>query len=561
VIARNLSPVHRFVAQVRSRVNTHRLCTAAVWGIVIGLIAFIVLGLVYVIEGESIPARCYVAASLLAGAAASGGWIFTRLTVDQSARTVDRFYSLHDAVVSYIHFQSAGLRGGFYDLQAADTQRRLAALSPQAIRYVPPRRAIMLALGCLGVAIPLGLRSPTAASLQRRSVARDTQEYSLTVAAELKRRVEELAKEVDDPLERKLVNPDQLRGWIDEIQPSADPKAALRELSQLERKLDRARLAIQRRREQQLLDQAGQELQTEPETRVLGASLAGRQYKDAAETLQQMRPQAGLSAAESRQDLHRLKAAALRMAAASEAIRRSDRAHAPADKRSNHPIPNDLADNLEQNPEHNLEKNLEQLAQAVRDFDAGLQKAASAEKQPGGNARPGEPTNDAARRAVDQQVERLANTLGQIAIRQQAQERLHGLSQASGQFQAGLSDRVGQKPGRKPGGDQAGSGTDPTRNQAPTELALRGPTVQLQGIRSEGPSDSSVEQAGAGSGVAVRLAQARNRQYQRQLESFVGRHDVPEVLKDGVKSYFQRIHQTHEPSPANGKGDDSSPPP
>jgi len=77
-----------------------------------------------------------------------------------------------------------------------------------------------------------------------------------------------------------------------------------------------------------------------------------------------------------------------------------------------------------------------------------------------------------------------------------------------------------------------------------------GQTTQLRGIKGAGQSFTSIETADEGSGVAARRAADRQHTFQRQLESFVAREDVPDEVKDGVKHYFEVIHQ---PMPAQNR--------
>ena len=67
---------------------------------------------------------------------------------------------------------------------------------------------------------------------------------------------------------------------------------------------------------------------------------------------------------------------------------------------------------------------------------------------------------------------------------------------------------------------------------------------QLKGLKGRGPSQTSVEAAADGFGVSVARDVDRDRTFQRQIESFVQREDVPDDVKTGVKRYFENIHET-----------------
>ena len=53
-----------------------------------------------------------------------------------------------------------------------------------------------------------------------------------------------------------------------------------------------------------------------------------------------------------------------------------------------------------------------------------------------------------------------------------------------------------------------------------------------------------VEDAEDGEGVATRRSTSQQREYAKQMESFVQREEVPPAIKEGGKRYFEGIHET-----------------
>ena len=68
----------------------------------------------------------------------------------------------------------------------------------------------------------------------------------------------------------------------------------------------------------------------------------------------------------------------------------------------------------------------------------------------------------------------------------------------------------------------------------------------MSGTHGTGPSTTSVEEAGSGAGSGTAISEHQRQEYQRQLESFVRREDIPETVKAGVKAYFENIHAIEE---------------
>lgn len=110
-----------------------------------------------------------------------------------------------------------------------------------------------------------------------------------------------------------------------------------------------------------------------------------------------------------------------------------------------------------------------------------------------------------------------------------------GLSQAQA-FAQGQTQALGLANGK-----QAGTGSSWSERKERDDSQKNGKLAQLQGQHSSGPSLSAVEDAESGSGVSGRRGEAKQREFARQVESFVQRDDVPESLKLGVRNYFENL--------------------
>jgi hypothetical protein len=558
--ANSVGPIEQFVAFVRRRVNTHRLWTTCVWAVVAGAGLLTAISLAYVLRGYAVPGGWIAAAIGVAAIGGLAGWAASRLNVDQSARFIDRFYKLQDSVASYLHFTRAGRCDGYYELQADYTRRQIRDLSPQAIAYQPPRRGLALAAGLVAVALPLSLRGPSDEVLQRLEQEKTVLAATETANKELQELVEELRKGVDDPFEKELINPDKLRKMVDSLEATKDHKEALRQYAQLERELNKARLSIQRKKDEQLLDRAAEKLQEQRETKPLADQLQQKKYSQASEQLASMTPEKDKPLSDQRQQLARLKAASQRMAAAARANKsasqgkesksgnksESKSAAAKDSKGGSGSSGESGAASGEGGGE--MAENLEQLAEAVQELDDSLKEAERQEREHGKCDSQCQSQCQACQQSVDKQLSKLCKNLTKLSIRREAEKKLCKLCEACSQCQGGLCN----KPGSSPGGKKAGTGTDTSRREASDELVDNGQTTQLQGTKGEGPSMTAVESAEDGSGVSNRRSAVKQRQFQRQFESFVEREDVPAQVRNGVKNYFQLIHQM-ETAPAGAE--------
>ena len=88
-----------------------------------------------------------------------------------------------------------------------------------------------------------------------------------------------------------------------------------------------------------------------------------------------------------------------------------------------------------------------------------------------------------------------------------------------------------------------GSQSDGRMSDRDSTEDARGLDTQLTGTKGEGPALVAVEDAASGDGVSTLRSRRTELEFRRQMESLVRREDVPEGLKEGVKNYFERIHE------------------
>lgn len=162
-----------------------------------------------------------------------------------------------------------------------------------------------------------------------------------------------------------------------------------------------------------------------------------------------------------------------------------------------------------------LEKQLEELEDALKNMDEKLGEL-----------------GDKLRLLQAQKAlrQRLLRMQGQLAG---AQGRLLGrkpCASPSGKPGGGIGAQAGDKPGApKEGSDSANAAT---------------PNTRINGLKGQGPSSKQVQDAQSGSGVSSNPGGGGTpADFQAQIEALIRREDVPSELKDGVKSYFNIIHQ------------------
>lgn len=526
--------IEEFVGAVRRRTNRHRLWTTLLWAVAFGASVVIVVGVSYVARGYAVPGAwvgAIVVASLLL---ATLVWGMRRHGSEQAARFTDRFFHLHDSVTSYLHFAAHNHRDGYYALQAEQTAECVAELDATNIRYKTPRRLVCIAAVLVAVAIPLSICPPSDEVLERLALEEALGKQTAAINEELLKEADKLVDETADKEEEKLLEPDKLRRWVEELKATTDRTEALRQYAKLERKLDTVRQSLQRKEDEQLLERAAEELAKGEETKPLAEPLAQKEYDKAAEKLKDLKPDEAKSPDQQRRDLAKLKAAAQRMVAAAQAAHSGKSSkgkpaeNATASKNQGQGGTGSASNNSNKSGGEPGDSSDGELSETIGELSDALEACEKSE---------------ACKKGVCEKVDKLADQLKKLAICRKCDCRLSKLCRKCGSCQ---SNMCCESPNA--GGHKAGWGSNTARRDERDELIDNGQTTQIQGIKGSGPSLTAVEAADSGSGVASRQATARQRAFKHQFESFVQREDVPEAVRDGVKQYFEIIHE-----PDNGK--------
>ena len=107
-----------------------------------------------------------------------------------------------------------------------------------------------------------------------------------------------------------------------------------------------------------------------------------------------------------------------------------------------------------------------------------------------------------------------------------------------------LSACISQSQSKGEGGKGAGKGTSNKTTSEKTPDIDNGNISKLEGTKGTGPSDVTTEEANSGTGSVSGAAAKRQLQYKKQAEAYILRQDVPSEVKQGVKHYFENIHNT-----------------
>jgi hypothetical protein len=550
--------IEAFLKAVRRRLHLRRGWLVGAWTLLGVAAAMLVVALVYVVQGYAVPRLWYAASAGLGVLAATMAWLVLREDADRAARFADRFFGLHDTLVSWLHFHRKQRTDGFYALQAEATVRDLESLDARTVDWRPPRRLAALSIAAAILAVALGFKGPTESVLQQLAL----EEATLAQTEVINRDLEELVRDLDaqtiDEEERKLLNPDGLQELTKSLRETKDQKEALRQYARLEAQLQQFRTKLEQRRDQQLLAEAAKELEHDRATKPLASQFAQQQYKEAAQQLASWKPQSARSLTEQQKQLARLKAASQRMAAAvqnqrgrsgAQTASRAQTGQSSSAQSGGQGGAGGAAAGAQGESGGELGEAIENVADSVRELDDALQHAARQQRESGKCDADSLAQCQACQQNAERDLERLAQYLTRMGIKCDASKKLAALCKACSQCQGGLCQSQCASPNA--GGKKAGWGSNIARRDVVEELLDNGQTTLLQGIKGEGPSQTTVETAEDGTGTSGRIAAGKKRSFQRQFEAFVSREDVPEQVRSGVKNYFQSINNIDEARTTN----------
>lgn len=538
----------------------------------------LIVALVYVWPGYRVPVFWYgiVFGAVSLGAAAT--WWLSRRTSDDAAHYADKYFNLRDSVRSKVNFEQAGKSGGFYDLQSKQTELLVNDSQVKSIPFEPAYRIGIVGILLIMISVGLGFKPISPTILARLEQEQSVAQLTSSANRELEQLIDDLEESLDDENERKLLEPDKLRKWVDELRETTDHKEAMRQYAKLELKFNRAAEALAQRRDEKLLTAAAEQLKKDKTSKDLAEKLKQKKYKLAADELKKMKPgehdpgqREKLS--QKRKEIAKLKAAANRMANAARGTKsklgqsseKQSKRNGKQNQASNsNAQPSDNGDNANaqemegelSEAEHELAQMLEEFEDAIEDWDDQLEEMELADLDP--SDQDFEEMEEGCRECEGDamgKLDDLADKLMRMARKRSAQAKLRKLGKkcAACQSAGTMVVRSQQKGGKK-----AGKGSVDSQRDTADDFGDNGQYTKLKGLKGQGPSLTKTESADDGSGVSHRRSAAKNREFKKQFESFVGREDIPEGLKNGVKNYFTNIHGTSDDATEDSNDLDSA---
>lgn len=539
--------IAHFLHQVRSHLNRALLMRGLFLALSACASACILWALSWRIFGYAAPHLGYL---VIAGMTLIIGLMIYRMKLHKlqdAAVRADEHFQLKDALTSYLDFQQRpDTTCEVYQLQEKTVERSIARHQPTTIVSRVPHQRKWLSAALSIIAIILALLPHSPAVKDRIAQQQLMLDRSTQVREEMEEIVEEMIAAMDEQ-EKELLKPEQLRQWVKDLEGTKDQREAMKQLAKFEQKISEAMKGLEARKDEEILKLAAAELGASQmaEAKQLGKKLENKDFANAKQQLSEIKPAKPKELKKlSSEEMKKLQERAAKMKEMSNRMANGARKRDFGNQGKN-------GKNLKatDGKEAGEAKEMDQLLQDLEDAAADADKQL-AEMEEGDIGEMAEGAMD----KLDKDLEKLGMRLGKLDAKQKARARMKALGKCAGQSQKfcnGQSQLLGlaQMQAQQPGGLKPGTGHLDNKRKGEDERTDNENLTQLKGQQGEGPSRSSVEQADSGEGISGRASTDKNRDFRKQTESLVQRDDVPEELKQGIREYFNRVHEIETPEP------------
>ena len=518
------NPLHDTVHAARQTINRGVATRVAFSALAAAGALALVIGLAYAATGHRVPLWVYGAATLAALVGFAVGWSLRRVDHQAAAHRIDHTFDLADGVSAARSFEAGEKDGGFYSLQKTWAESAVSQVKVSALRRPAPRWLVAAAIALPVTAVLLGFRPPAPEIIAAQQLAADTLVLGEELNQGLKDEIEKHLDEAQDE-EREALEDASLAELAEKLELSEERADLMRQYAAMEQQLAVRAQALQQERAEQLLNDAAAKMADSPSTSALAEALRQKQYDKAAEMLKKMQPDAKADLNTQQKQLEKLKAAAAQLGQAAKRFRAGSASGGSDGKAS------DMADAFA-----TLSEQLDEDAQKL---DNALKKAAG-EKKAGQLSKSTQKKLSECQGQCDSTGNKLSKKLSELEGKRKARFRINLLRKTASECQGACAGQCANPFAKNGKGIGSGS-ADSTNDQFTPDT---GNPDAITGIKGTGPSQTTVEEASSGTGVSGQRGRAATPEYSRQLESFVDRPDVPEAVKDGVKNYFENLHQT-----------------
>ncbi len=465
----------------------------------------VLVALAFVLRGHRMPGKWLLLPIACAVLTFILNFLLNRFCDTRAVRYVDRLFGLNDGLITSHSLIRDNKCGGIHALQVAHTHEQLADADLRRLRPSFGGWHLGATVLLLLLAVWLLTFEESQAVVDARRDSAESRLISERSKRDLEKELDALEEDMDEE-EKELLKKHRIKELIKKVKATENRKEAMRELAALEKELRRVADRLSTRNDERFLSNMSKEMKCAKETKKLAKALKEKDYKKAAKELRKMKVEfkGNSNKAEKMKALSKL----------NRNLRRATKDPKTADSSMK-------ADASE------LSKSIEQLEKIHK--SACKQGSKCDKKTAGERMKAGQKCNS--------KLGKMSDKMSRLGARRSFLAGLKKLRQKCGSCQSMMLGQVGSN------GKKAGTGTDENKREGESSPS-NGNLTKITGIKGEGKSRAWVEDAQSGSGVSQVRTVERKVDFKRQVEALIHREDVPEEMKEGVKTYFDLLHET-----------------
>ena len=483
-------------------------------------ITILILSLFFIFQGQAVDRSFILPIAIFAIVSLAVAALLRYPKKHESSAFADRFFEINDALTSVSDFNE---NEGESEVEKQFKQLHLKQTIELCSKQDVTRIAINLPIRSVAVSLLLLLISSWLYSFNDSPSVRQNKLEKLTIeeASKASKKLIQLEltklEESLNEKEKELYSAKELREMVERLRSTSDKKDALKQYAKLEQKVNELTERMKLRDDEKLLAELAKKLQKNRDSEKLGELLSKNSYKKATKELDKLKNCSSLSLKQQKKMADKLKQMAKQM--------------------------KNTADQLKAN-QSTLKKNIASLSKASDAMQKALKRAMQEMIQNQSVSQECQQKGDKSRKESNNSLSEMIEGLKKIGTKSSFQKKMKAMKNALSNAQ-----RMIAKPGRLLQGAQkkAGMGSVASKNQEAAYFLEPGYDTQLQGVKGQGKSVFQVEDSQSGSGVSQqRISKTRKIDFKKQVESFIGRNDIPQPMKNGVKAYFKTVHEQGE---------------
>ncbi len=511
-----METINNFIHRCHKRLWTGRCLNIVATLVLCWLTILVIISLPFVLRGYAVNLSIVLYTTLVAVLVFFVSCFIVKPHKKTVACFCDKHFDLKDSVITAIEFDqnqgSSVTNQQFKALQLDYTRQLCSKQDVSKIEIIFPKRRFLTSLVLVVLTLFLCSMDASEAVQKQLNEEERIEKVSSENKKELLKDLKEVQKELTEK-EQKELESTKLKALIEKLKQTKNKKEALREYAKIEQELRKMLKKNKLREDQKLLAELQRQLQKSQNMKELAKMLKREQYKEAGKKMKEMKVDSKRSLAEQKKMNDKLKELARKMKESADLMK--------ANSSSLKKDFNDL-----QNASEALAKALEK---AMQEQNQNMECSDEVMQQCNSNCKS---CNDA--------LDKISGKIVKMGSKGQFMKKMMAMQQSVAKAQSKMLG-LSQMPSKKPGMASAKSVNKTTTAVKPAYNS------QLTGTKGKGKSTVQNQTSQSGTGAITKAArQQKSIEFKKQVESFIGRTDIPHAMRNGVKEYFKIVHEQGE---------------